>query len=213
MAYDSVFPYHLVCDAAGPRFDAADGALFGAEYCSRGRFLAGICRIDHCDCRRLCAWRYATNAFRTLGGLLFWTGWVEFLFLYYAHRYGVHPELVNGVVSTTSTFVDGVSTTVMHINGQLVNSMSEPWVKDAMATRPEYLILSASFWLLDDDDGDVHFQYAQWLPFHYLDSESVLPKQTQGYRTASYDTPYEHRDVYGGQYDALGFVSALDVLL
>ena len=64
-----------------------------------------------------------------LGGLLFWTGWVEFLFLYYAHRYGVHPELVNGVVSTTSTFVDGVSTTVMHINGQLVNSMSEPWVK------------------------------------------------------------------------------------
>ncbi len=85
-----------------------------------------------------------------LGGLLFWTGWVEFLFLYYAHRYGVHPELVNGVVSTTSTYVDGISTTVMHINGKLVNSMSEPWVKDAMATRPEYLILSASFgfWMM-----------------------------------------------------------------
>ncbi len=27
------------------------------------------------------------------GGLLFWTGWVEFLFLYYARRYGVQPEI------------------------------------------------------------------------------------------------------------------------
>ena len=69
------------------------------------------------------------------------------------------------------------------------------------------------FWLLDDDDGDVHFQYAQWLSLYYVDSEGVLPQQAQGYRTASYDAPYEYRDVYGGQYDALGFVSALDVLL
>ena len=27
------------------------------------------------------------------GGLLFWTGWVEFLFQYYANRYGVLPEM------------------------------------------------------------------------------------------------------------------------
>lgn len=27
------------------------------------------------------------------GGLLFWTGWIEFLFLYYANRYGTQPEL------------------------------------------------------------------------------------------------------------------------
>ena len=75
---------------------------------------------------------------------------------------------------------------------------------------PDFVSL---FWFLDDDDGDVHFQYAQWLSFHYVDSESVLPQQTQGDRSASDDAPYEHCDVYGGQYDALGFVSALDVLL
>jgi hypothetical protein len=47
------------------------------------------------------------------GGLLFWTGWVEFLFQYYAQRYGVQPEIENGVV----------------------------------VTRPEYLILPATFGL------------------------------------------------------------------
>lgn len=47
------------------------------------------------------------------GGLLFWTGWVEFLFLYYARRYGVPPEIENGVV----------------------------------VTKPEYLIMPASFGL------------------------------------------------------------------
>ena len=38
------------------------------------------------------------------GGLLFWTGWVEFLFLYYARRYGVPPEIENGVVMTMYVF-------------------------------------------------------------------------------------------------------------
>ena len=47
------------------------------------------------------------------GGLLFWTGWVEFLFQYYAERHGVLPEIENGEV----------------------------------VTRPEYLILSATFGL------------------------------------------------------------------
>jgi hypothetical protein len=47
------------------------------------------------------------------GGLLFWTGWVEFLFQYYANRYGVEPEIENGVV----------------------------------VTKPEYLILPATFGL------------------------------------------------------------------
>lgn len=51
-----------------------------------------------------------------LGGLLFWTGWVEFLFLYYARRYGVQPEIENNVV----------------------------------VTKPEYLIMPASFgmWMM-----------------------------------------------------------------
>lgn len=48
-----------------------------------------------------------------LGGLLFWTGWVEFLFQYYANRFGVEPEIENGVV----------------------------------VTKPEYLILPATFGL------------------------------------------------------------------
>ena len=51
-----------------------------------------------------------------IGGLLFWTGWVEFLFLYYATRWGTQPEMENGEV----------------------------------VTRPEYLILPASFgmWMM-----------------------------------------------------------------
>ncbi|MDR0560156.1 MAG: hypothetical protein LBG92_08285 [Prevotellaceae bacterium] len=33
-----------------------------------------------------------------VGGLLFWTGWVEFLFMYYANRHGTQPEIVNGEI-------------------------------------------------------------------------------------------------------------------
>lgn len=28
-----------------------------------------------------------------IGGMFFWTGWVDFLFMYYAHRWGANPEL------------------------------------------------------------------------------------------------------------------------
>ena len=58
----------------------------------------------------------AQTLFGLFGGMLFWTGWVEFLFMYYANRYGVQPEVVNGEI----------------------------------VTRPEYLILPASFgfWML-----------------------------------------------------------------
>ena len=56
------------------------------------------------------------TVFGLIGGLLFWTGWVEFLFQYYATRWGTQPEIVNGEV----------------------------------VTRPEYLILPASFgmWMM-----------------------------------------------------------------
>jgi hypothetical protein len=46
------------------------------------------------------------------GGLLFWTGWIEFLFVYFAHRFGVQPLLDES---------------------------------GAVVTKPEYLILPASF--------------------------------------------------------------------
>ncbi|MDO4163816.1 MAG: hypothetical protein Q4D56_05440 [Bacteroides sp.] len=39
------------------------------------------------------------------GGLLFWTGWVEFLFQYYANRWGVQPEVENGVVVTKPEYL------------------------------------------------------------------------------------------------------------
>ena len=47
------------------------------------------------------------------GGLLFWTGWIEFLFQYYAQRVGALPEIVDGEI----------------------------------VTKPEYLILPATFGL------------------------------------------------------------------
>ena len=53
--------------------------------------------------------------FGLFGGLLFWTGWFEFLLQYYANRYGVQPQL------------DPVT-------GEIV-------------TKPEYLILPATFGL------------------------------------------------------------------
>lgn len=39
------------------------------------------------------------------GGLLFWTGWVEFLLQYYASRYGVQPEIVNGEIVTKPEYL------------------------------------------------------------------------------------------------------------
>ena len=56
------------------------------------------------------------TVFGLIGGLLFWTGWVEFLFQYDATRWGTQPEIVNGEV----------------------------------VTKPEYLILPASFgmWMM-----------------------------------------------------------------
>ena len=41
------------------------------------------------------------------GGLLFWTGWVEFLFMYYANRYGTQPELdpVTGEIITKPEYL------------------------------------------------------------------------------------------------------------
>lgn len=39
------------------------------------------------------------------GGMLFWTGWVEFLLMYYADRYGVQPEIVNGEIVTQPEYL------------------------------------------------------------------------------------------------------------
>ena len=48
--------------------------------------------------------------FGITGAMLFWTGWVEFLFVYYAQRYGVHCDLQgSGIVQTTSHYLDGIA--------------------------------------------------------------------------------------------------------
>lgn len=39
------------------------------------------------------------------GGLLFWTGAVEFCFIYYAHRFGVQPVVENGEVVTKPEYL------------------------------------------------------------------------------------------------------------
>ena len=39
------------------------------------------------------------------GGLLVWTGWIEFTFVYYAHRYNVAPLIENGEIVTKPEYL------------------------------------------------------------------------------------------------------------
>ena len=81
------------------------------------------------------------------GAMLFWTGWVEFLFVYYAQRYGVHCDLLgSGVVQTITRYVNGVG--VSHdflINGEPIETFSRQELKAIRGSRPEYLIMPATF--------------------------------------------------------------------
>ena len=87
-----------------------------------------------------------------LGGLLFWTGWVEFLFAYYAARYGVHYDLVgSGIVTTTTEYLNGIG--VSHqtlINGVDIKDIPVAELKAMTGSRPEYLIMPATFgiWMM-----------------------------------------------------------------
>ncbi|MCR5312338.1 MAG: hypothetical protein K6E54_01580 [Bacteroidaceae bacterium] len=81
------------------------------------------------------------------GGLLFWTGWVEFLMAYYAQRYGTHCDLVgNGTVTTITEYVNGIG--VNHqflINGTPIEEFTRPELKALRGSRPEYLTMPSSF--------------------------------------------------------------------
>ncbi len=81
------------------------------------------------------------------GAMLFWTGWVEFLFLYYAQRYGVHCDLQGtGIIQTTTEYVNGmVSNQEYMINGKLLEEYTRPELKAIRGSRPEYLIMPATF--------------------------------------------------------------------
>lgn len=92
------------------------------------------------------------TCFGITGAMLFWTGWVEFLFAYYAQRYGVHCDLIgSGVVETVSRYVDGIA--VGHtftIDGAPLDSFSRAELKSIRGSRPEYLIMPATFgmWMM-----------------------------------------------------------------
>lgn len=92
------------------------------------------------------------TVFGMAGALLFWTGWVEFLLAYYAQRYGVHCDLVgNGMVETATEYVNGIG--VHHtytINGTPLEEFSRAELKEICGSRPEYLIMPATFgmWMM-----------------------------------------------------------------
>lgn len=89
--------------------------------------------------------------FGLFGGLLFWTGWVEFLLQYYAARYGMQPEIVNGEVVTKpeylimpATFGFWVLIMTVYIFSVKTGCYFITWIqkrifgkrKDEMITRP-----------------------------------------------------------------------------
>ena len=79
--------------------------------------------------------------------MLFWTGWVEFLFVYYAQRYGVHYDLQgSGIVQSTTEYINGIGVNhSMTINGTPVEEFSKAELKQLRGSRPEYLIMPATF--------------------------------------------------------------------
>ena len=85
--------------------------------------------------------------FGLFGGLLFWTGWVEFMFGYFAARFGVHYDLTgSGIVQTTTEYINGIGVNhEMLINGVNVNDIPAAELKAMRGSRPEYLIMPASF--------------------------------------------------------------------
>lgn len=92
------------------------------------------------------------TCFGITGAMFFWTGWVEFLFAYYAQRYGVHCDLIgSGIVQTTTDYAGGIG--VGHtftIDGTPIEQFSRAELKAIRGSRPEYLIMPATFgmWMM-----------------------------------------------------------------
>lgn len=92
------------------------------------------------------------TCFGITGAMLFWTGWVEFIFAYYAQRYGMHCDLIgNGIVQTTTEYVNGIGVNhTFTIDGTPLEDFSRAQLKELRGSRPEYLILPATFgmWMM-----------------------------------------------------------------
>ena len=86
------------------------------------------------------------------GAMLFWTGWVEFLFAYYAQRYGVHCDLLgSGIVQTSTEYVNGIGVShTFTIDGAPLDQFSRAELKALRGSRPEYLIMPSTFgmWMM-----------------------------------------------------------------
>ncbi len=60
-----------------------------------------------------------------VGGLLFWTGWIEFGYIYFARRYGIEPLMANGEVVTKPEYLlmpSSIGFWAMTMVGYLFNS-------------------------------------------------------------------------------------------
>lgn len=92
------------------------------------------------------------TCFGLTGAMFFWTGWVEFLLAYYAQRYGVHCDLTgSGVVETVTEYVNGIGVNrSFEINGTPIEAFSRDELKAIRGSRPEYLIMPATFgmWMM-----------------------------------------------------------------
>ncbi len=65
----------------------------------------GINRFNNGYNRHICQRRYSKTLWGLFGGLLFWTGWIEFIYVYYAHRFGVQPLIIDGEVVTKPEYL------------------------------------------------------------------------------------------------------------
>lgn len=92
------------------------------------------------------------TCFGITGAMLFWTGWVEFLLAYYAQRYGTQCDLVgNGIVQTTTEYINGIGVNhTFTINGTPLEDFSRSELRELRGSRPEYLIMPATFgmWMM-----------------------------------------------------------------
>lgn len=92
------------------------------------------------------------TCFGITGAMLFWTGWVEFLLAYYAQRYGTQCDLTGtGVVQTTTEYINGIGANRhFTINGTPIEHFSREELEELRGSRPEYLIMPATFgmWMM-----------------------------------------------------------------